>query len=134
MEAALVLVTVITVILSLMYFAFYAHDTLLVEAMLKETADLVRIQETGEEDGRLQEEAVKRAAPLFCIGQLTCEIRREGARITVRAEGKLWVPGWVYGNWKDRRWELEEKIASDRPQEIIRKRGGAGWKPGINEN
>lgn len=128
------MVTVITVILSLMYFAFYAHDTLLLEAVLKETADTARVQGTDEMDERLQKEMVRKAVPLFCIGQLTCEIQREDSQIIVRAEGKLWVPGWVYGEWKDKNWELEERTSSDRPQDTIRERGGSGWKPGINGN
>lgn len=119
----MVMIIVITALLAIFYLAFYIHDAVLIEAVLKETAEQARFLGEGCSVEMLEREAVKKAAPRLLIGDLRFFIGWEQAA-SVRAEGRAFFPPWLPGRYAPRAWEYQEEQAAMRPQDYIRKDRG----------
>lgn len=131
----MVMIIIITALLAIFYLAFYIHDAVLIEAVLKETAEQARFLGEGCSVEALEKEALKKAAPRLCIGGLRFFIGWEQEAVAARAEGSLYLPPWLPGRYVPRTWEYREEQAAMRPQDYIRKdRGRRIWNPGIKGN
>lgn len=131
----MVMMIIITALLAIFYLAFYIHDAVLIEAVLKETAEQARFLGEGCSAEALEREAVKKAVPRLCIGGLRFFIGWEQEAVKARAEGSLCFPPWLPGRYAKRAWEYREQQDSMRPQDYIRKdRGRRTWNPGIKGN
>ena len=134
MEASLVMIIVISALFTVFYLAFYIHDAVLIEAVLKETAEQARFLGESCPVEALEKEAVKKAAPRLCIGSLRLFISLEQDAVEVRAEGNVYFPLWLSGCIPGE-WIYREQQEAMRPQDHIREdRGRRTWKSGIKEN
>lgn len=131
----MVMIIVISALFAVYYLAFYIHDAVLIEAVLKETAEQARFLGERCPVEALEKEAAKKAAPRLCIGSLRLFISLEQTAVEVRAEGSVYFPLWPSGRGVFREWEYREEQEAMRPQDYIREdRGRRAWKPGIKGN